>query len=184
MDISITDFLTEWMVLFLKNKDLIFRRFKSITKDKNKITLVQHNGDVQVFHVKPFPQDLLKDLHEIKANTNHSPPTTHHQQPSFGIVLANTRTNFDALLKNWDALVNLDKKLCIYFINPFSGRAKQWAIHPVTHQMITGGVGLKIGLTALFETVEETTEDAVTKNIKAHASSEPYPLHADKKEAA
>lgn len=159
------------MVLFLKNKDLIFRRFKSISSDKNKITLVQHNGDVQVFYIKPFPQDLVKDLQEIKARS-----TT-----SFGIVLANTHTNFDSLLKNWDALVNLDRKLCIYFVNPFSDRAKQWAIHPATHQMITSGVGLKIGLTALFETVEETTEDAVTKNIKAHAPSEPYPF---KKEAA
>lgn len=161
MHISVTDFLTGWMVLFLKNKDLIFRRFKSITSDKNKITLVQHSGDVQVFYVKPFPQDLVKDLQEIKA----------HSTTNFGIVLANTRTNFDALLKNWDALVNLDKKLCIYFVNPSSSRAKQWAIHPATHQMITSGVGLKIGLTALFDTVDETTEDAVTKNIKEETTS-------------
>ena len=162
------------MTLFLKNKDLIFRRFTSITSDKNKITLVQHNGGVQVFYVKPFPQDLVKDLQEIKA----------HSTTAFGMVVANTRTNFDALIKNWDGLVNLDKKLCIYLVNPFSSRAKQWAIHPATHQMITGGVGLKIGLTALFETVEETTEDAVTKNIKAHTPSEPYPLHAEQKEGA
>ncbi|MDO8642911.1 MAG: hypothetical protein Q7R76_05025 [Candidatus Woesearchaeota archaeon] len=167
MDISITDFLTDWMALFLKNKDLIFKRFSSITVDKNKLTLVQHNGTVQVFYVKPFPQDLVKELQDIKA----------HSTTSFGIVVANTKRNFEALIHHWDALVNMHKQLCIYFVNPFSGRAKQWAIHPATHQLITGGSGLKLGLTALFDTVEETTEDELTKNIKEHALSEAYPLH-------
>ncbi len=172
MGISITDFLTDWVILFLKNKDLIFKRFFSITADKNKITLTSSTGDIQVFFVKPFPRDLLKELSGIKSRSS----------TAFGIVVANTRTNFDALLKSWDLLVNLDRRLCIYFVNPFSLTAKQWAIHPATHQLITSGAGLKIGLTALFETVDKTTEEELTQKIKEETSPQAYPLHISKKE--
>lgn len=158
--ITVSRYLTTWMREFLRNKDLVFRRYQSIESSDTKITLTQKNGDITVFFVKPCPQDLVADLQKCKQEA-----TT-----AFGLVLANTQKNLTMLLENWDKILGIHPKLCLYFINPYSNRAKQWALHPNTHQMITEGKALKLGLQTLFDTVDEITEDELTKTIKKEES--------------
>lgn len=61
--------------------------------------------------------------------------------------------------------MNFKKQFNLYFVNPFSPTLKQWAIYPHTHQIITQGQALKLGLKTLFQSVEPITKEELEKQI-------------------
>ena len=101
----------------------------------------------------PFVNDLSTALEPLKGYEHCT------------LICYNAKENFDVLVNNWERLVNFKKHFHMYFVNPFSNTLKQWAIYPHTHQIITQGQALKLGLTTLFQTVEATTKEALEKKI-------------------
>lgn len=159
MDIAdkLTSYLTNWIQRFLQNKDLILRRYSKIERfpgKEDQIMITHKDGAKHFCVVVPFVGDLNKALEPLKE----------YEQCT--LVCYNTKENFDVLVNNWERLVNFKKHFHVYFVNPFSNTLKQWAIYPHTHQIITQGQALKLGLTTLFQTVEATTKEGLEKKIE------------------
>ena len=67
--------------------------------------------------------------------------------------------------ERWKKLSQLPK-LNIYLVNPLSEPDKKWIIAPYVHNRICDNQSLKLGLKAMFETVEPLTEDKIKSLIK------------------
>jgi len=79
-----------------------------------------------------------------------------------GVVLYNTKENFDFVKKNWKQLVEV-KSLAFYFVNPFSKLDKKWVLYPRTHALIADETSLNLGLQTMFGTVEPITEEELNQ---------------------
>ena len=148
--------LTDWIQRFLQNKDLILRRYAKIEKlpgKEDQIMITHKDGAKHLCVVVPLVNDLNTALEPLKAYEHCT------------LVCYNTKENFDMLINHWERLVNFKKHFHMYFVNPFSTTLKQWAIYPHTHQIITQGQALKLGLTTLFQTVEATTKEELEKKV-------------------
>ncbi len=147
-------FLIEWVISFLKNKDLIFKRIELIEGGKNGFDFfIKYKDKEQFFVVKPIIDDIKSLLSKFDESGH------------FGLVVANTKGNFDVLVKNWDVLAKY-KNLGIYFVNPFSKLDKKWIVYPCTHNNICERGALEKGLNAMFEMVEPLTESSVKDRFK------------------
>lgn len=160
MEIQEYNFLADWLVKFLRNRDVISKNIESVEENINKHYLyVKYKDRVQIFLVFPFldgSEDAIKKIEEIKKEFTGS---------NISLVMYNERRNFEFMVKNWQKLAEEDK-LSIYFVNPFSMLDKRWIIFPKTHESITEREALKKGLNALFESVEEITEENLRKKLK------------------
>lgn len=124
--------LSDWLILYLKNRDLIFKKIKNIEQKDNKV-IVTYKDKESTF--------LVEGTLSL---------------PSFdSIVCLNTKENLEFLIKNWEKFSS-HKQLCVYFVNPSSRSEKRWIIYPATHATIAEAESLKLGLYAMFETVDET----------------------------
>ena len=101
--------------------------------------------------------NMLQDVDELLSKFD--------SERYFGLVMFNTAGNFDVLLQNWDKFVKF-KKLCVYFVNPFSQLDKKWIIYPATHNNICEKNALEKGLRAMFEMVEPLTDSAIKDRFK------------------
>ncbi|MFH1668904.1 MAG: hypothetical protein ABIA62_03175 [Candidatus Woesearchaeota archaeon] len=140
-------YLTEWFVRYTKNRDLMFRKISEVKEDGDMISVVQKDGKIFNYCSAPFPEDMVKVAECIDGETK-------------GILVYNTQSNFDLMMKSWKALSNI-KGLTIYFINPFSKLDKRWAINPYTHSRISDAESLDQGLNSMYMMVEPTTRSQV-----------------------
>jgi hypothetical protein len=130
------DSLKEWLILYLKNRDIILRKILNISEKEDVVT-IKFKDKEQTFFI--LPSLSLPDLSKA-------------QNPA--IVCLNTKVNFNFLLTNWEKLASF-KSLSLYFVNPKSRLEKRWILFPFTHHSIADNESLKLGLMAMFETVDE-----------------------------
>jgi len=93
-------------------------------------------------------------MEEVTAKLN--------EKKHFGLIVFNTKENFDIIIENWDKLIKFNF-LTIYFVNPFSSLDKKWIINPSVHHKICDESSLKLGLKSMFESVDVITEKEIDK---------------------
>ena len=148
-------FLKEWAVRYVKSKDVIAKKITSI-KEEDSEFVVSKNEKLQKYFIIPFLENIDELVSKVK-DYEHAKT----------IVCFHTKNNFDFLIKNWGAFVDLGRNFTIYFANPFSKLDKVLSLSPYTHELITDDSSLKQGLKTMSETVEFTTEDEVKKIISS-----------------
>lgn len=139
----LSTYLAHWMERYLKNKDLIHKRIKSLTAAGDCITVTQEDRTL-VYRILPelgAAQEALAPLTPV----NHC-----------AIITYQTPENFDALIRDWNAYANFKRHFAIYFVNPFSKQDKLWVIYPSSHNAVTEAAALKPGLVSIASSVEYT----------------------------
>jgi hypothetical protein len=148
------EYLVDWTVDFLKNKDLMLRRIEDISKNKGGYDVyVKYKDKEQNIVVMPTVEDADALLSRFNENGH------------FGLVLLNTNNNFRFLIKNWERLLKF-RNLCIYFVNPFSSLDKKWIIYPYTHNNVCESTALEKGLRSMLEMVDVLSEGAIKDKFK------------------
>ena len=155
MENKIHSFLDEWTINFIKNKDIVAKKIEQIENGKDGFDLYIKYKDREHYYI------IVPNLVDIDSITQRINDKFH-----FTIVTLNSKESFDALLKNWNKLVNF-KFLSIIFVNPFSEIDKKWIIVPYTHHKICDESSLQIGLKAMFETVEPIEEEQLMAKLQA-----------------
>jgi hypothetical protein len=136
--------LKEWIIEYLKSKDLMTRHITAIKQNEQDADVVIESAlKNQLIIVQPQLGDLgrlqaLKDKHIV-------------------LVTTNTKENMEFLLSNWAEIVQC-QHLSVYFVNPNSSLDKRWVIFPATHDRITERNALRKGIESLFATVEPWRE--------------------------
>ena len=153
MENKIHSFLVEWTINFIKNKDIVAKKIEQIENGKDGFDLYIKYKDREHYYI------IVPNLVDIDSITQRINDIFH-----FTIVTLNSKESFDALLKNWNKLINF-KFLSIIFVNPFSEIDKKWIIFPYTHNKISDESSLKIGLKSMFEMVEPIEEQQLIAKI-------------------
>ena len=137
------DFLAEWALSFIKNKDAILKKIVSIEKGKDGFDfLVKYKDREQFVIVMPSLSELGAAIKKLDNNSH------------FTIIALNSKENFRLLIQNWKTLVGF-KSLSVIFANPFSSLDKKWIIFPHTHDKICDESSLELGIKSMFDMVEE-----------------------------
>ena len=138
--------LKEWIVEYVKNKDIFAKSIKNIKKSNDKIT-VEYTDKIHTFIIIPFIKDINSIILKLEQHKEF-----------ISLVTFNSKENLNIIIQNWNQLLK-NPKFSIYFVNPFSELEKKWIIHPYTHSKISSPASLKKGLLALFSTVEEIKKE-------------------------
>ena len=135
------EMLKEWVLHYIKNRDILLRQIELIEEDKDGWDVIVHTktGD-KFYFILPHIDDI-EQIHE-KLDDNH-----------ITIVMLNKKENLDKIIEHWKKLVDFPK-LALMFTNPNSELDKRWTIYPHTHDRITEKASLKKGLNSLYQTVE------------------------------
>lgn len=128
------DKLSEWVEVFLKNRDVFNRVITGFENVNGDILVKRTTGDLFVF-VRP-------ELDSVDDVSSRDGPSV--------LALLNTKGNLDFVIKNWDVL-SKKKELCIYFVNPMAN--DKWLLFPHTHNQITEKSALRKGLESMFSMV-------------------------------
>jgi len=143
--------LTEWIIHFLKNKDLIHRKIVSIEKDRHNFDIyVKYKEKEEFFIIEPLIEDIKNILNKLKEDIH------------YGLVLFNNKMNLDLVIENWKSLLEFPN-LTLYFVNPHSKLDKKWILRPAVHQKICEESSLKTGLKSMFAMVEPISKEEVIK---------------------
>jgi hypothetical protein len=153
VDTNPVKFLKEWVVRYLKNKDIITRKIVSIEESEESFTIVRADKK-QEFFVEPFLKDLNNSLGKLKGEYK-------------SLVCFHTKENFEILLNEWNKFVDVGRQFMVYFINPFSKTERVLILSPYTHNLISDEDSLVLGLKTMAENVEYTTEEEVKKIISS-----------------
>lgn len=124
--------LEEWILEYLKHKDIFTRSIKEIEKKDDHIVIHYKDRDVR-----------------LVIQENLDPAVTDHEI----IVTLNRRSNLDVLIKNWSKFAK-KKDLTLYFVN-LKSQEKKWIIRPHLHDKIADDDTLSEGLNSMFSTVDE-----------------------------
>lgn len=147
-------YLVDWIIDYLRNKDILLKKIELIEKNKDGFDVYAKFKDKeQFFIVRP----VIEEINDVLSKFD--------EERYFGLVLFNTPGNFDLLVKNWDRFAKF-KNLCVYFVNPFSQLDKRWIIYPYTHNNICEKNALEKGLKAMFDMVEPLTDGMVKDRFK------------------
>ena len=150
---KIYDFLVEWTINYVNNRDIISRKIEHIEKNKEGYDiLVKFKDKEQFFIVKPF----IKDINEITEKLAN--------EKNISLIMFNSLKNFGIISNNWKKFTEL-KNFSIYFVNPFSQLDKKWIIYPYTHERISDSNSLEKGLKSMFEMVEPITEEQLKTRL-------------------
>lgn len=101
-------YLTEWVIHYTKNKDLLIRNIKFIEENREDFNLIVNFKDRKQYYIV---RAFIENINEILEMLNN--------EDDFGLVVFNTKDNFKIIISNWDNLAKF-KKLSIFFVNPFS----------------------------------------------------------------
>lgn len=123
--------LKEWMITFIRHKDIVQRRIKEIRETDDGFIVVYKDSQKR-FIIMP----------KLKLPKDQS-----------SIACLNTKDNLKFLLDNWKPFV--DSKAMLHFVNPSSKLEKKWIITPYVHDSVADPESLKQGLNSMFDTVDE-----------------------------
>ena len=146
-------FLKDWIINFVKHKDIFTKSIDKIEYDRDGFDIVVHYKDQTRFFICT---NHLENLPEMMKKFN--------EDDRYGIVTINSHANFKKLIEHWKELSRF-KMLCIYLINPFSNLDKKWLIYPHTHSRIADEASLELGLKSMFETVEPINHDEIENKL-------------------
>ena len=153
MENKVHSYLKEWIINFIKNKDLVHRKIEHIENGKDGFDIyVKYKDREQFVVVEPSMNNIDVILKRFDQNSHCT------------IATLNSKANFDAVIKSWDKLTSY-KFLNIIFANPFSQIDQKWIVFPHTHHMICDESSLKNGLKSMFETVEPIEEGQLVAKI-------------------
>ncbi|MBN1544572.1 hypothetical protein JW898_03870 [Candidatus Woesearchaeota archaeon] len=147
-----TAYLVEWFVRYTKNRDLLFRKISEIKEEDDKVLVKQKDGKTLLYYIQPFPCEFAKLAESI-------------QQDQKGLVVYNSRENFENMMKEWKSLTEI-RGLTIYFVNPFSKLEKRWIISPNIHSKISDAQSLKEGLNSMYLMVDPISKEEVEELTK------------------
>ncbi len=133
--------LKEWLLNFIKNKDLITKSIIEIEENSGGWAFTAKRKD-GVKHYLAIPD--ITDIEQIISMAGSLDAT---------VAVLNRKQNLDKVIENWGRLAAMPK-LCIIFANPDSQTEKKWVLFPATHNRITEKRALKKGLLSMFETVD------------------------------
>ena len=144
--------LLDWILNFLKNKDLIYNKIIKI--EENSLgydAVITYKDKVQNILIIPSLDEISPLMSSFKGDNNL-------------IVTLNSKESLDFLIIHWKEFINF-KNIVLYFVNPFSALEKKWIIFPHTHNKICDEKTLKQGLISIFQTVEEISYETFKSNI-------------------
>lgn len=147
-------FLKDWAVRYIKNKDIITKKITSLKENDNDFTVLREAE--HKYFIMPFLNDIKEITNDIKK-----------YEYGKTLICFHTKNNFDFLINNWKAFVELGRHFVIYFVNPFSKLDRVLNVCPYTHQLISDEESLELGLKTMSETVEFTAEEEVKKIINS-----------------
>lgn len=147
------NFVTDWAIHYLKHKDILTEKIDKIKPTKEGLHVLYKDGSEKIVLVEPFIEDFRARLDDVDTSKDVL------------IVVFNSKENFDALQKDWEALIEFSK-VTIIFINPFSMMDTKWIISPYFHTRIADPDSLDSGLKSLFNSVEEITKKEAEKKVK------------------
>ncbi|MBW2975913.1 hypothetical protein KY347_00545 [Candidatus Woesearchaeota archaeon] len=137
---KINSFLAEWGIRFLENKDAVKKEITGIEKNNGECDFVVHYKEkARHFIVMPLLEANI--FNRIRADEY------------VGIITLNNEANIKFAASEWKRLSSLEF-LIVYFVNPFSGSGKVWAISPHIHDKICDKSSLELGLNSMAEMVE------------------------------
>ena len=153
MEKRLYDFLVDWTIDFVKNKDAISKKIEGIERGKGEFDLyVKYKDKEHYFIILTKIEDVSRIIEKINPEVY------------FSIVTLNSKDNLDAVLKSWNSLAGF-KLLSILFINPFSESDKKWAISPHIHNKVCDESSLERGLKSMFETVDAIEEGQLAARL-------------------
>ena len=136
------DQLKEWIIHFLKHKDILTKNISSIEEHSSGFDLLFKRKTEDQYVLIRERLDNIDQVINLISDKN------------VVLVIANSRNNVDSLISNWIKLIKF-QKLVIFFVNPNSSTDKKWIIYPFTHNIIVDRPALRRGIESLFETVQE-----------------------------
>lgn len=148
------EFLVEWIISHLKNRDIMTRSIEDVKKGKDGFDVYVKFKDKEQFI---FAEPIIDDMDAIISKMQN-------KEWYYSIVTFNSHKNFKELLNSWDKLVDF-KFLNIFFINPFSNADKRWIIYPYTHNKICDKDSLAKGLKSMFDMVDPISEEEIKKSF-------------------
>ncbi len=147
---SMNQFLVDWCIRFLENRDTIRREIVSIgEKKENAFSITYKSVPKQFFVVAKISSDTLNVIAD---------------QPT-GIFILNNAVNVSFVISHWH-LLSKKKNMTLYFINPFSNTDKAWIINPYVHNMVCDPESLELGIKAMAEMVEDTSEEKLQEGLQ------------------
>ena len=153
MESKSRDYLLDWTINFVKNKDAVAKKIEKIENGGDDFDLfVKYKDREQYFIIAPNIDDMNLIIQKINNDSY------------FSIITLNSKQNFAIILDNWNKLINF-KFLNIIFVNPFSDLDKKWIIFPYTHQKICDESSLRTGLKSMFDMVEPIVEEQLLAKI-------------------
>jgi len=145
----LVEFLEEWVINYVKSKDVFKKTIIEIKKEVSEIVVI-HKHKEEKFFIDPFLENIGNDLKAIKQDS-----------PAF-VVCMNSPENLKKLLASWKDLVAY-LHLGFLFLNPFSKTEKAWIIFPYTHSKIADESSLKAGIQSMFEQVDPVERSNIEK---------------------
>ena len=148
---SALEFLVDWCIRYLENKDMVRREIESVEEKKEGSFKIKFkNGLRQFLVIEDFSAQSVAGISD---------------DVSSGIFILNSPSNVNAFLKEWGAL-SKKKKLMCYFINPFSNMDKAWIIIPYVHAMVCDPDSLEMGIKTMSEMVEYISPSDLAKRLE------------------
>lgn len=147
-------YLSDWVIKYVKNKDILARRLQDIGAD----------GDIvrAKFEHKEHDYVIIPEIRDINIMLNRlSVIKARH----LTLVILNNQHNLDLIARNWHAFLDLGQNFSVLFVNPFSKTEKIWIIAPYIHHKISDEASLELGLRAMSENVEPITREEAEKII-------------------
>ena len=137
--------LSEWIVNFVRHKDIIKKSILDIKAGENRVD-VKFKDKEQVFLIMP-ELDSLESFEQITKELEN-------KDRYVAVVCINSDKNINFLVQNWKEAAK-HPQLSFYFVNPSSSTEQKWIIFPHVHNRIADMSSLKMGLAAMAECVEK-----------------------------
>lgn len=148
---KIISYMTEWVIHYVKNKDILDKNILSIDKTPDGLCIKFKKGE-QFYLILPTITNIDAIVQKIKERKNLT------------LVVLNSRDNFQLIAQYWKRFIDYEQ-FNILFINPFSKLDKRWIINPYIHNKICDSTSLVAGLRSIFSTVEPITEEQLQRLI-------------------
>ncbi len=136
------DNLRDWIINYLKNKDIVSKEIQSIKENIDGFDFVLETAKGMKF-VIVAPEFSVDESFFSRISLN-----------AIILVVNNSNKNLDFLITNWQKFV-INPKLCIFFVNPKLTSNAKWILYPFTHNSLIDKGSLRQGLESLFAGVEE-----------------------------
>ena len=147
-------YLVDWLVRYLKNRDLSFRRIKELKIEDGVVSVLNKDGScIQYVIILVF--ESPKAIFEKFGSADYC---------DFCIITLHSKENVSFLIQHWD-LVSSKPRLLILFVNPFSQPEEKWVIRPSIHAKVCEKKNLARSFASISENVSVTSVSEYKKQL-------------------